>query len=378
MSAKVMIVGMGDLGAVLVEFLLRGPEKLEVVVGARNLKRASMRCNLARLGALAQGCPSEVRLIELDLNHLEATAEAIHREQPAILLSTATMATWWLPDLLPPEDANAIWRAGFGVWLPVHLEPTIRLMRAVKEASYTGFVLTAPYPDVVNCVLGKVGFAPTCGIGNIAEMIPKVRLRAAQRLEVDVERVRVTFVAHHALGRYVYRDIYPAQDEPVPPFLLRVECDGHDVTETLDLRNIVFSPELIPEGRVRHLLTAGSAVPLIRALLQESPTYLHAPGPAGLPGGYPVNASGSGVTLALGSIPLEEAMRVNEASQIFDGISRILEDGTVVLEEESASQLQNILGECSRRIEIANVDEQASELADRLRVYANSRGVQLP
>jgi hypothetical protein len=377
MAAKVMIVGLGDLGAVLLELLLRVPQKLEVVVATRNVQRAAKRCNLARLGALAQGCTSEVRLIELDLNRLEATAAAIHREQPAILITTATMATWWLPNLLPPEDAEAIRRAGFGVWLPVHLAPTLRLMRAVREAKYSGLVLTAPYPDVVNHVLGKVGLAPACGIGNIAEMVPKLRLRAAQALGIPVARVQAVFVAHHALGRYVYGNSSPGPDDPVPPFLLRVECDGQDVTGDLNVRELVLSPEPIPEGQVTHLLTAGSTIPLICALLQEAPVFLHAPGPFGLPGGYPVYASSSGVELALGGIPLAEAIMVNEQSQTFDGISHVLEDGTVVLAEENASQLQSVLGDCHRRIEIADVEAQAEDLVRRFQTYASRRGVTL-
>lgn len=377
MGAKIMIVGLGDLGAALLELILRVPQKLEVVVATRNIQRGTKRSNLARLGALAQGCTSEVRLIELDLNCLEATAAAIHREQPAILITTATMATWWLPNLLPPEDAEAIRRARFGVWLPVHLAPTLRLMRAVREAKYSGFVLTAPYPDVVNHVLGKVGLAPTCGIGNVAEMVPKVRLRAAQALGVSVTRVQVVFVAHHVLGRYVYSDSPPRQDDPVPPFLLRVECDGQDVTSDLNVRELVLSPEPIPEGQITHLLTAGSAIPLIRALLQELPAFLHAPGPIGLPGGYPVYAASSGVELALGGIPLAEAITVNEQSQPFDGISHVFEDGTVVLAEENASQLQSILGDCPRRIEIADVNAQAEELVRRFQTYASRRGVTL-
>ncbi|HEX4020918.1 MAG TPA: hypothetical protein VHX63_07235 [Acidobacteriaceae bacterium] len=377
MSKKIMIVGLGDLGAVLVELLLRLPEDLEIVVAARNVEKATMRCNLARLGALAQECASTVRLIQLDLNHLEATAEAIHREQPAILLSTATLSTWWLPDLLPPQDAQAIRRAGFGVWLPVHLAPTLQLMRAVRQAQYSGFVLTAPYPDVVNNVLGKVGLAPTCGIGNIAEMVPKVRLRAAQELGVPVAQVRAVFVAHHALGKYVYSNTDPNPEEPVPPFLLRIESDGHDVTDRLDSRQLVLSPEPIPEGRVMHLLTAGSTIPLMRALLQSAPVFLHTPAPNGLPGGYPVHASQSGVKLALGSIPIAEAITVNEQSQVYDGISQVLEDGTVVLAEDRAQQLQNVLGMCPRRIAISDVEAQAKDLVSRFQTYATRRGVKL-
>jgi hypothetical protein len=377
-NAKVMIVGLGDLGGVLLETLLRLPEKLEIVVAARNVQRAAQRCNLARLEALVQGIEREIRLVELDLNNIDATAETIHREQPGILLTTATMATWWLPDLLPPAHAQAIRNAGFGVWLPVHLAPTLRLMKAVREAHYSGFVLTAPYPDAVNCVLGKIELAPTCGIGNIAEMIPKVRLSAARALKVSIERVRVEFVAHHALGAYVYGRHLPARDEEIPPFLLRVECDGKDVTDSVNLLDVILAPEPISTDHATHWLTAASAVPLIRALLQDTPILLHEPGPGGLPGGYPIRASSSGIELALGDISLDVAMQVNEQSQPFDGISEILEDGTAVLVEENAARMEKILGDYPRRIEVATVDEQANDLATRFTRFASSRGARFP
>lgn len=374
-----MLIGLGDLGAVLLEMLLRIPEELEIVVGARSVERATPRCTLARLGAIAQGHGPQVRVIALDLEQADATADTIRREQPWMILTTATMATWWLPDLLPTADARKIRRAGFGVWLPVHLAPTLKLMRATQQAQYSGFVVTAPYPDVVNCVLGKVGMAPTCGIGNITEMEPKVRLCAARALGADIGTVQIALVAHHALGRYLYRqDTLERNDEVAPPFLLRVHHNGIDVTERLDARQIVLAPEPIPSGRVTHWLTAASGVPLVRALLSENFVLLHAPGPCGLPGGYPVRVNRSGVHLALGDISLDEARRVNEESQPFDGVSQVMSNGTVVLADENVNDLRSVLGECAGRIEIANVNEQANELAARLKRYAHNKGVNLP
>lgn len=374
MNTKIFIVGLGDLGAVLLDLILRMPEELEVVVATRNVARAAPRCNLAQLGALAQGSLSKVRLIHLDLDDLSATAETIDREKPAVLISTATMATWWLPSLLPVEDAKAVLRAGFGVWLPVHLAPTLRLMRAVRQANFAGFVLTAPYPDAVNHVLSKIGLAPTSGIGNVAEMVPKIQRRAAEELHCSVSQISARFVAHHALGKYVFKEAYPEPDEVAPPFLLRVACDGYDVTEKIAIRRLVFSPEPIPEGRLTHLLTASSTIPLIRALLQDVPVPLHVPAPGGLPGGYPVSASRAGVELALGEIPLRDAVSVNEKSQIFDGISSILHDGTVVLADDNVRQLKSVLGECPRQIAISVVEEQAADLVARYQKYAEKRG----
>jgi NAD(P)-dependent dehydrogenase (short-subunit alcohol dehydrogenase family) len=375
MNAKIMIVGLGDLGSVFLDLLLRMRESVEVVVATRNLERAALRCNMAQLAALAQGSASRVRLVRLDLDDVATTARTIAEERPEILLSTATMATWWLPDLLPAEDARSIRRAGFGVWMPVHLAPTLRLMRAVREARFEGFVLTAPYPDVVNPVLGKVGLAPTTGVGNVAEIVPKLVRRAAIALQCRPEHVRVSLVAHHALVSYAYRGVPQQPGVPVPPFILRVEKEGCDVSGELDLLSLMLAPEPITEGRATHLLTASTAIPLIRALMQEEPVQLHAPAPGGLPGGYPITAHRAGVEPALDGIPMADAVTANTAAQKFDGVDRILDDGTVVLDPEGVLQLQSVLGSCAGRISISDVEEQATDLVRRYQAFAKKRGV---
>lgn len=374
MNAKIMIVGLGDLGSVLLDLLLRMPECVEVVVGTRNVERAAPRCNLAQLAAVGLGSASRVRLVKLDLDDIAATARTIAAERPEILLSTATMATWWLPDLLSPEDARAIRRAGFGVWLPVHLAPTVRLMRAVREARFDRFVLTAPYPDVVNHALGKAGLAPTAGIGNVAEIVPKLLCHAAARLECEPTRVQISLVAHHALVSYAYRSAQAQSDEAVPPFVLRVEHDGRDMSKELDLRGMMLSTEPIAEGRATHLLTASVTIPLIRALMQEAPVRLHVPAPTGLPGGYPVTASRGGVELNLGNIRLADAIAANTAAQKFDGIESVLDNGTVLLDPERVEQLGSVLGPCAERISISEVEEQATDLVQRYQAFAKRRG----
>jgi hypothetical protein len=377
MNAKIMIVGLGDLGAVLLDLLLGMPESVEVVVGTRNLERAAPRCNLAQLAAVARGSASRVRLVRLDLDDVAATARTIAEERPEILLSTATMATWWLPDLLCPEDARAIRRAGFGVWLPVHLAPTLRLMRAVREARFDGFVLTAPYPDVVNHALGKAGLAPTVGVGNVAEIVPKLLTRAAGLLDCQPTQVQISLVAHHALVSYAYRSTPSRPGEAMPPFLLRVEHDERDVSGELDISSLMLSPEPITEGRATHLLTASVTIPLIRALMQETPVRLHAPAPAGLPGGYPITASRAGVKLNLGGIPMEDAIAVNTAAQEFDGVDRVLDDGTVLLDPDKVAQLEQVLGPCAKRISISEVENQARDLVRRYQAFAKKRGARI-
>ena len=364
----------GDLGRVVLELLAREEGLGRIVVSSRNVARGIARCNLARLGAMSQGYAPSISFIPLDLNNKKAVAETVRKQAPDIILSTATMQTWWLPDLLPPEQAVVIKSAGFGVWLPVHLTLTLKLMEALRDADYPGVTLTAPFPDVVNCVLGRLDLAPTCGVGNLDEIVPKVRLLAAERLGAPRRAVRVLLVAHHALESAVFGE--PTGE--IPPYFLRVEYRGQDVTEAIRADELLLAPYPLTPGPPTHFLTAGSTVRLIQALLSDSGALLHAPGPNGLPGGYPVIVSRSRVQPApIEGLTLAEAIAINERSHRFDGIERIEADGTVVFCPEAADVLRVELGYDCDQLAPYESEERAKELIARFREYAERYGVRL-
>jgi len=370
----IMLIGLGGLGSVVLELLAREEGLGRIVVGSRNAARGIARCNVARLGAMAQGYAPLLSFVPLDLNDGEAVAEAVHREAPDVILSTATMQTWWLPDLLPPEQAAVIKGAGFGVWLPVHLTLTMKLMEALRDAAYAGVILTAPFPDVVNCVLGRLSLAPTCGVGNLDEIVPKVRLLAAERLDAPPGAVRVLLVAHHALEPAAFG----APVDEIPPYFLRVEHGGQDVTETVRADELLLAPYPLTPGPTTHFLTAGSTVRLMRAFLSDSEALLHAPAPNGLPGGYPVIVGSGGVQPApIEGLTLAEAITINERSHRFDGIERIEADGTVVFCPAAADVLRVELGYECEQLAPDESEGRAQELIARFREYAESHGVHL-
>jgi len=346
------------------------------VAASRDVARGAARVNLARLGALAQGGAPDVSFVTLDVTRADEVGERLRREAPDVVIVTASLETWWLPDLLPEEARAALARAGFGAWLPVHLALPQAFMRAASAAGFRGHVLTAPFPDVVNAVLGRVGLAPTCGVGNLDEIVPKVRHLAAERLGAPIGEIEVTLVAHHALERRAFGEA-PAAGE-LPPYFLRVARGGRDVTREVDADALLRAPYPLAWGPTIHFLTAGSTVRLVGALASEAPVRLHAPGPAGLPGGYPVVASRAGVALApVPGLTREEAVAINERSHVFDGIARIEADGTAVLADEAAAVLRDTLGYDGARLAPADADARGRELLARFREYAARHGVDI-
>src|SRR5207302_1888346 len=120
--------------------------------------------------------------------------------------------------------------------------------------------------DVVNCILARLGLAPTCGVGNVDEMVAKVRFLAAKRLQTRSDAVRVYLVAHHAMSGPVFDEAHAE----VPPFFLRVEHHDTDVTEQVRADDLLVDRFPIPSGPATHFLTAASTLRLLRALMSDS------------------------------------------------------------------------------------------------------------
>lgn len=368
----ILLVGLGHLGGVLLELLAREEWIGRIVACARNRSRGEARCNLARMSAAAQGLAPWIEFRQTDIAQTDRFAETVDTVRPWLILGTATLQTWWLPDLLPARAREEIRRARFGIWLPLHLAPTHAFMRGVRASSFAGPVLTAPFPDVVNCILGKVGLAPTCGIGNVDEIAAKIRWLASERLQEPPESVHVDLVAHHALEAAAFG----GSRKDAPPFFLRVLHKGIDVTEEVGGQELLFTPYPLPKGPTTAFFTAGSTVRLLRALHGDTPTSLHAPAPRGLPGGYPVLVARGRVDLA--SVPGLDpgrSIEINERSHPFDGIDSVEADGTAVLRPKSADILRRELGYDCPRLSVDEAPARGLELTRRFKEYAARQGV---
>jgi len=115
-------------------------------------------------------------------------------------------------------------------------------------------------------------------------------------------------------------------------------------------------------GRSQRI-TAASATVVFDGLVNNTKTVTHAPGPNGLPGGYPVQVGAHGVEVVLPpSLSLEAAVQINEAGLRFDGIEHIEEDGTVMFVEQNMAPLKALLGYQCQRMPLTEVEQWAHEL----------------
>jgi hypothetical protein len=120
-------------------------------------------------------------------------------------------------------------------------------------------------------------------------------------------------------------------------------------------------------------MTAASAVVVINGMVNNIGVITHAPGPNGLPGGYPVRVNGQGVEVVLPrGLILEAAVEINEAGLSFDGIERIEHDGTVYFSEKHMAAFKEILGYDCRQLPLSDVEQQAKYLLARYETLAST------
>lgn len=373
-----MLIGVGELGGIVLEMLARTPNIPPIVVADSNADWGFRKVNSAIEGASYAGLYPDIRFEPVDLLDTARTAELVSRTRPAVLFNGATLQSWWVVNELPAQVNSKLYRekCGLGPWISMHLALASKLMHAVHASGYNPLVVNSAYPDVTNASLGRIGMAPTIGIGNSDLIIPYVRKATAERLGVPLRSVGVELVAHHYHAYYWCR----AGTGFDAPHHLRVFVDGNDVTTDLgDLETFVRSlPEhgMRPAGRHGQYVVAASSVKNILGLYFDTQELTNAPGPAGLEGGYPVRLCRDGVRVVPPKgMTVEDARALNVAAQVYDGVQEIRPDGSVVMTPEAFATFQELFGIDTDVIHVDTAFEQAMDLRQRFHEFARGHGV---
>ncbi len=368
---SIMMIGVGDLGGHVLEMLVRAPGVRRIITADSNEDWGYRKTNIAAYGAAQLGLYPELEFTKIDLYNLEQTAETIRKYKPEIIYSAVSEQSWWVITSLPKEVFEALDKARFGPWIPQQLNLVHKLMQAVKNTGLDVRVINSAFPDGVNHILGKVGLAPTIGIGNVANPVPAIRSSIAYKLGRPMKDVTVSFVAQHYVSHYLPR----FGTAGGAPYYLNAVVDGRDVTNDINVDEVFRE---IPTrfrrtgGRDGQILTASSAASIILAMADDTGGFMHAPGPAGLLGGYPVRVDAKGGKVVLpADLTLEKAIRINEEGQRFDGIERIDDDGTTYLTENAVAIVREIVGYECKVLKLNEAEERSKELSRKFKELAN-------
>ena len=366
----IMIIGVGDLGGHVLEMLVRVPGSRRIITADVNEEWVYRKTNIAAFGASQLGFYPATESVKIDLYNIDQTAKIISEYKPDIIYSAVSLQSWWVINTLPKEVFDELDKARFGPWLPMHLTLVYKLMQAVKQTGLNIKVINSAFPDAVHPVLNKVDIAPEIGIGNVANPVPAIRGSIGYQLGRPLKDVTVYFFAQHYVSHYLPR----FGTTGGAPYYLKAAIDGEDVTDQLDLEKVfaeIPTHFRRPGGRDGQILTASSAAAIILAMADDSNDLTHAPGPDGLPGGYPVRVNRSGGTVILPKgLSEEEAIRINEEGQRFDGIDKIDTDGTVHYTDQTAAIIKEMLGYDCKVLKLEDSEAQSKELGLKFKTFA--------
>ncbi len=377
---KIMLVGIGELGGIVLEYMSRIPNICEIVTADSNADWGFRKTNSAIEGASYMGLYPHITFHPIDVLNIEKTAELLRKINPTIIFNGTTLQSWWVVNELPPEVNAKLYRnkCALGPWSAMHLALTSKLMKAVQMSGIETYVVNSSYPDVTNASLARLGMAPTVGIGNMDLSIPYFQKVSSELLNVPIADVSVELIAHHYHAYYWCR--YGTGTDA--PFYLRIYVGHEDVTEKLgDVKKLILElPKraVRPAGRHGQFVVAGSSLKNIMAIYNDTGEITHAPGPQGLEGGYPVRLSRKGAEVVLPKgMSLAQARDLNVKAQVYDGIKEVRENGDVVVTEEAYATFKEMLHIDCKVITVKDSFEQATELKKKFHEFARSHGVNI-
>jgi hypothetical protein len=358
-----MLCGSGEAGGWALEFLARS-EGVDRLVAFDIQEEAGLpRTHLASIGSVFQGHSKEFVLRINDVTDIDTTAKLLEEFQPDVIFSSVTLQS---PRLLmmadiPDDIRQKLKEATFGVWLPWHLILISKLVQAIQKSGITTHLVNISFPDVVNPVLWKYfGFGPVAGAGNL-----EITVALVTKYISMMENVPVTDITPYFVGSHAFMSFGPRAGVP---YFGKIMLGDQDITAKYDLDWIIHEwPVSLRWGKTTVFsIFSASAVKNILALLRDTNEFVHVAAPAGLPGGYPARLSARGAEIVLPKeLTLEQAIKINEAGNKFDGIEQIKDDGTVVYTDKTYTIMKELGYDCKQ----FSFDELESRCAELKQLY---------
>ncbi len=278
-----------------------------------------------------------------------ALTRLFEQEKPDLVINYAIPITWDATKQLP--NYARISAAGLGAFTPLQVLVPLLVGEAIAAAGIKCAYMVGNLPDMTLPVIAGIARSgsvatPSCGAGNVGLNHIALQRQVALDRNCALQEVNVALVAHHIH--------WVAPREPgysnAAPFLARVMVNGEDITDSFpDVRAVMNrGVQNLYEPDASFSSTTGIlASRVANALLDDTGAThkLHAPGPNGLPGGYPLSIQGGQVAVDLpDDWTLEEATTAMRHCHTLNGIEKIEDNGTVHFAQYSRDILREEVG----------------------------------
>jgi hypothetical protein len=249
-------------------------EPVALAIAGRNVLRLNWIATAARARAHMFQRPVGISPHAVDLAVAGAAGELLARLQPTVVVQAASLQAGSVIAHAGSAWARLVAEGGLSATAPFQALLTSRVARAMARHAPNSQLINCCFPDVANGIIAAMGLPVVCGIGNIAILAHAF----AGTLNAGASTPTLKMLGHYQ-NLAAWRR--PPHERSGPQ--VRVWLDGREVGDTWQRFAAV---QLTPEPVID--ISGASGVTLMLAMAQRRDWSGHAPGPLGLPGGYPV------------------------------------------------------------------------------------------
>lgn len=364
-KVKIMILGLGSVGAYLLDYLLSmADDGVEVCVAGRNEEKMVSDVNIVRVASLIRGQNrTEVKVrAGVDFNDVAALTDCIRGYAPDIIVNASRAYSGLKYGSISWKNVRA-----YGIWAPLAIKYVKNIMTAYEQAGSDAIVINTSYSDAVIPWMKSAGMAyPDFGSGNLNHLIPRLKLAVAKEYGItDYWNIEVTYATSHFHDVVISKE---GQTEQVEQ-LIDVRYDGRQLTP--DMEKMFAACKIpMPVDAKRNMMNASSNFEIICGILtavrDKKKVKLHCPGVFGELGGYPVVLDGTGDAVRAfideTYFDLELMRKKNRESIYLDGIASV-ENGTLTYTDELIEKCGKAFGvSLMKRVEFDEIELAAQFL----------------
>lgn len=315
MSCDVLITGTGMFaGRIALDIASTAKTPVNVVIAGRNKMRLDWLKTAGNARAAMFSTSARFSTIEVDMIAEGASDRLLDECNPRIVVQAASIQTSTVISDKGNRWTQLVAEGGLSATAVFQSLISSRMAAAISHRKNRPLLINCSFPDVVNGIIKAMNFDVLCGTGNVA-ILSNVFDGTYQHEPSDPLRV----VAHYQCLA-AWRKPPEERAGAVAPLVYVGEQKLDNVFDTFK------QCQLTPEPAIE--ISGASGVTLILALAAGTTWRGHAPGPDGLPGGYPVRVENNELFLDLpAAITKDEAIAWNAGFEQKNGL--VVEGETV-------------------------------------------------
>lgn len=356
MTTDILLLGTGAFaGRIACDLAAAAKEPVRIVIAGRNGPRLAWLRTASNARAAIFGTAARFSTEQLDLLNQAELDDLIGRLRPNVVVQAASVQTSSVIAATGDGWSKLVAEGGLSATAVFQTVISAAASRAVLNNHPRAHVINCCFPDVVNGLLKAMGLPVTCGVGNVSILANSFAgvLNDAEGAAPDLR-----VLAHYqTIGAWRRPAAERAGQTP------RVWVSDQEVDDVFDRFKSV---QLTPEPAIE--VSGGAGVPLMLSIAAGRTWVGHAPGPLGLPGGYPVVWRDGALSLNLPT-GLSEAQAVIWNAQFEASSGMVVEGGKVRYTGKLAERLRDHGVSVADGFEVSDLDAAYHEmkaLRDRL------------